>query len=143
MSTSNDLVLAKAADIIRRHEGVRRLPYEDTLGVLTIGVGRNLERGLADDEIDYLFSNDMAEAHRAASAYEYWGELNEARKVALLDMAFQLGATRLGGFVRMHARLEEGNYLAASDECLDSLYARQVPNRARTVAMMIRTGDLA
>ena len=30
-------------DLLMKHEGVRNKPYEDTVGVLTIGVGRNLD----------------------------------------------------------------------------------------------------
>jgi lysozyme len=130
-----------ARAMIREHEGVRRLVYEDTLGVLTIGVGRNLERGLSDDEIEYLFTNDLREAHRTAAAYPYWSGLNTVRRAALIDMAFQLGASRLSGFKRMHAFLREHNYAAAATECLASRYAQQVPRRAERVAQMIRTGE--
>lgn len=137
---SEEIKLARG--LIRDHEGVRSLPYDDTVGVLTIGVGRNLERGLSDDEIEYLFNNDLVEAHRTASAYSYWTGLNTARRVALLDMAFQLGATRLSGFVRMHDFISQGNFNAAATECLASRYAVQVPNRARRVAMILRTGEL-
>jgi hypothetical protein len=39
--------------LITRREGRRRFAYRDSLGILSIGVGRNLQdRGLADDEID-------------------------------------------------------------------------------------------
>ena len=46
-------------EIIRKAAVCRRqFPYYDTRGKLTIAVGRNLtDRGLEDDEIDYLFAN--------------------------------------------------------------------------------------
>jgi lysozyme len=129
-----------ARRMIREHEGVRRLPYEDTLGVLTVGVGRNLERGLSDDEIEYLFQNDLREALRTAETYSHWRTLNTNRRAAILDMAFQLGAARLSTFVKMHDALERRDYDAAADECLDSRYAEQVPARARKISEMLRNG---
>ena len=37
------------------HEGSRLKPYRDTVGKLTIGIGRNLDDvGLSEDEVDYL-----------------------------------------------------------------------------------------
>ena len=47
-------------DQLRIHEGVEKTVYNDSEGIPTIGVGRNLrDRGLSDDEIDYLLSNDI------------------------------------------------------------------------------------
>lgn len=131
-----------AREMIRAHEGVREFLYKDSLGIHTIGVGRNLERGLSPDEIEYLFGNDLEQAHSDASAYGYWGNLNDARKSALMDMAFQLGGPRLAGFKKMHACLEKGDYDGAALECLDSRYAAQVPARASTIAFIIRSGDM-
>jgi lysozyme len=127
-----------AEPIIRRHEGTRSKIYKDTVGVPTIGIGRNLEDpGLSDDEIEYLFANDMQRAHETASAYSYWDTLTDTRKAALIDMAFQLGPSRLAGFVNMHRALALGDYVRAAIECFDSLYAKQVPDRANEIASMI------
>jgi lysozyme len=47
-------------DLLVKHEGIRNKPYEDSVGVLTIGVGRNLDDvGLSHDEIYYLLKNDI------------------------------------------------------------------------------------
>ena len=46
---------------LRFHEGVKNHVYKDHLGIETIGVGRNLvDRGLTDEEVDFLLSNDIA-----------------------------------------------------------------------------------
>ena len=53
-------LLPASRDLVQIHEGRRQFPYYDTCGKLTIAVGRNFtDRGLADDEIDYLFANDL------------------------------------------------------------------------------------
>ena len=47
---------------LKVHEGVRDKVYLDTEGIETIGVGRNLkDKGLSEDEIDYLLQNDISE----------------------------------------------------------------------------------
>ena len=53
-------IIGASRDLVQRHEGRRQFPYYDKRGKLSIAVGRNLnDRGLADDEIDYLFANDL------------------------------------------------------------------------------------
>jgi lysozyme len=45
---------------LRRDEGVRLHPYTDTVGKLTIGVGRNLaDMGISDAEATVLLQNDI------------------------------------------------------------------------------------
>jgi lysozyme len=138
----NDRATDIARDMIREHEGYKRFPYRCTEGKITIGIGRNLEdRGLSDAEIDLLFQNDLSIARADLDRYSYFDRLDDVRQAALLDMSFQLGASRLAGFRKMHAALEAGDYATAAAECLDSRYATQVPNRARRIADMIRNGD--
>ena len=39
-------------ELLKKHEGIRSKPYKDTVGKITIGVGRNLDDvGLSNDEI--------------------------------------------------------------------------------------------
>ena len=72
-------------------------------GKLTIAVGRNLtDRGLADDEIDYLFANDLVIALQICQdLYPSFASFTPARQAALISMAFNLGKPRLAGFRRM------------------------------------------
>ena len=56
----------KLVEILKRHEGVKHLPYRDSVGVLTIGCGRNISTnkkhkglGLSIDEIEYMLQNDI------------------------------------------------------------------------------------
>ena len=40
---------------VRWHEGLVLTVYKDTLGIDTIGIGRNLEgRGISKEELDYM-----------------------------------------------------------------------------------------
>ena len=50
----------KLEALLRRHEGVRLKPYRDTVGKLTIGVGRNLDDvGITPDEATVLLRTDI------------------------------------------------------------------------------------
>ena len=129
-----------AAALIEGHEGTRSKPYNDHLGVSTIGIGRNLNNGLSHDEIQFLFHNDIREAWRAACRYTFFQSLSEPRKAAILDMVFQLGAKRFAGFKKMIRALMDERYAVAAMECLDSKYASQVPARAWRIATIIECG---
>ncbi|MGB2107678.1 MAG: hypothetical protein ACPHZ5_05850, partial [Candidatus Puniceispirillum sp.] len=58
---------------------------------------------------------------------------------ALISMAFNLGQTRLAGFRRMRAAVNDGNWSGASAEALDSYWAIQVGRRAREIAALLRS----
>lgn len=127
---------------MRFHEGVKNKVYKDHLGIETIGVGRNLvDRGLSDEEVDYLLSNDITIVENELdNGLSWWRDLDEVRQRALADLAFNMGLPRLHGFVKMLSALQRRDYHAAADELLDSKYAKQVGERSNRVAEMIRTG---
>ena len=132
----------EAEALLRRHEGVRLTPYHDSVGKLTIGVGRNLtDRGLSVDEVDYLFQNDMAIASDILDIWcAEWRQFSAARCAALLSMAFNLGGPRLSGFRKMRRALLRHDFDEAASQALDSKWASQVPRRAREIAAMIAKG---
>ena len=127
---------------MRFHEGVRNKVYKDHLGIETIGVGRNLvDRGLSDEEVDYLLTNDITIVENELdNGLSWWRDLDEVRQRALADLAFNMGLPRLHGFVKMLDALQRRDYHAAADELLDYKYAKQVGERSNRVAEMIRTG---
>ena len=46
-------------DKLVEHEGVVLTVYKDTLGIDTIGIGRNLkDRGISKEELDYMENED-------------------------------------------------------------------------------------
>ena len=132
----------KLRAMLVRQEGWRNHPYEDTMGVLSIGVGRNLDdRGLSDSEVMFLLENDIALSQTELSrTFEWFGFLNEARQDALVSMHYNLGMTTLLKFKRTLKCLSDGDFLNASEEMLDSKWADQVGDRAVELSDMIRTG---
>lgn len=129
-------------DRIQASEALRLKPYKDSEDIWTIGWGRNLEKGITKDEAWYLFANDLAEAERELNRVLPWakGKLVEARYEVLLDMCFNLGPSRLAGFAKMISALLEDDFERAAEEMLDSKWARQVGDRAKHLADVMKKG---
>lgn len=131
-----------AATYIETNEGYRQYPYEDSVGVETIGIGFNLEEGFTLEECRLILQLRMKKLGDELSyKVPAYIEVGCVRKIVLLDMVYNLGIHRLLTFKKMIAALDRGDYELAADEMLDSRYARQVKGRARRNAFMMRTGE--
>ena len=121
--------------VLSVNEGRRSTCYADSKGIPTVGVGFNLMRADARTRIEALgcdfeavLAGDLA--------------LDEARRVVLADMAFNLGGPRLAGFKKMLAAVTEEDWERAADEMMESRWYREVGHRGvRNVAVM-RSGAL-
>jgi|AraplaDrversion2_2_1032049.scaffolds.fasta_scaffold00773_63 lysozyme len=124
-------------------EGRRALVYIDTVGKLTGGVGRNLtDRPFFDDEIALMLKNDIDLAEKDLDRFiPWWRQLSEARQNVLANMCFNLGIKRLLLFVNMLDHARAGRYTEAAAEMLDSKWAKQVGDRARRLAELMRKGE--
>ena len=133
----------KLVDQLIRHEGMELKVYKDSLGIETIGVGRNLvDRGVSEKEARYLCNNDIDIVEQElGKSFPIVNNLDDVRTRVLLDMAFNVGLPRLRGFKRMWAALEDNDYGEAAKEMLDSKWARQVKTRAYTLARMMESGE--
>lgn len=124
-------------DDLIRDEGIRLTPYKDTEGVLTIGIGRNLQEGITEAEAVTLLDNDIVKHEKDLDRAEpWWRGRPECIQRALLNMCFNMGISRLGGFKKMLAALHAGDYQTAHDEALNSQWAKQVGERAVRVASL-------
>jgi len=133
-------------EMLRKHEGVETHAYVDTVGKVTIGVGRNIDKnlglGLSAAEIDYLLANDLQRVEAELSqTFEWYDSLNDARKDAMMDICFNLGLPRLMLFKKSLAAMSNRHYEIAAVELLDSRWAVQVGQRAITISEIIRTGE--
>lgn len=129
-------------DLIR-HEGLRLFPYRDSRGLLTIGVGRNIEhRGISREEALYLLDNDIRDhTDELLARFPVVATLHTYRRDVLINMAFNMGIPALSGFKRMWSAIQSGDYRKASDEMLDSQWALQVGDRAGELANIMMDGD--
>lgn len=136
------MYIGKAAQLIKKHEGLRLKPYKCTAGKLTIGYGRNLDdNGITGSEAEALLYNDIQNCYAECVKFPFWNTLNEARQTVLLDMCYNLGISRLKGFKKMLAALGRGEYETASKEMLDSKWAFDVKKRATELAEIMKTGE--
>lgn len=134
-----------AVDIIKIHEGFRSHPYKCPAGKLTIGYGRNIEdNGIDKNEAEQLLHRDIVTAQKdlytLADLFNFDDKLSgfsSVRKAAFLDFIFNLGVHRAKNFKKMWHAVAKGDWKEASVQLLDSRYASQVGDRARTLAYMI------
>ncbi len=132
---------ALLAELIR-DEGERLKPYRDTVGKLTLGVGRNLDDvGITQEESRFLLVNDVARVERDLDrALPWWRSLDEVRQRVLANMAFNMGIAGLLGFKRTLSLIQAGSYTEAAAAMAESLWHRQVGQRAVRLETMMRDG---
>ena len=125
-------------------EGVEYEIYKDHLGYPTFGVGHLVletdpEHGqevgtpVSEDRVKECFEKDLDTAISECNAlYEdgVFGDLPGEVQEILVNMMFNMGRTRLSKFKKMHAAILEGDWKTAAKEGRDSLWYRQVTNRA-------------
>lgn len=130
-------------DLLVRHEGLRLKPYRDTVGKLTIGVGRNLDDvGISREEAMVLLDNDVARTIvQARQSLEWFDRLDAVRKVVVASMVFNLGIMGFLQFQRMIAAIEKNDWQMAAIEMLESKWSLQVGHRATELAYMMKTGE--
>lgn len=133
----------KLAEQLKKHEGLRLKPYKDTVGKLTLGIGRNLEdKGITEQEALFMLNNDVDYFYKKLTKELPWVKnLDDARQNVLVNMAFNLGINGLLGFKNMLSCIVNMNFTGAAEEMLNSKWARQVGNRSVELAEQMRTGE--
>lgn len=124
-----------------KHEGFVETPYQDTLGIWTVGVGRNLSRPMADHEIMYLLKSDIETCEEELSRNLSWfNDLDQVRRDCMINLCFNMGYPRLSSFNNALSEMAKGNFELAADHFLDSRWRTQVGKRAEEICHMIKTG---
>ena len=110
-------------EMLKRHEGEvvtngRHLIYKCSAGHWTIGIGRNVDvnggLGLSDKEVDFLLEQDIERVIKELSTeYDWFNDLDDVRKDAMIDISFNLGATKLRKFVLALDAMEQADYKTA------------------------------
>jgi len=145
-------------DMIAQNEGVKPNVYKDSKGNRTIGIGFNLEdkanrkflkeqgininelfngRELNDKEIKTLYNQSLSQAYTDARKFDpKFDKRPEGVKMALTDMSFNLGLTKLNEFEKMKEALQKDDYRTAAVEAQDSDWFKQMKTRGpRTVSL--------
>lgn len=136
----------KLVEELKHDEGLMFHAYKDSLGYLTIGIGRLIDKrkggGITESEANYLLENDIDKITRSLQhKFIYYQRLDGTRQRALCNMCFQLGLDGLLGFKKMLTAIDKEDWDEAYIQALDSKWARQTPVRAKRIAGMILRGD--
>lgn len=126
---------------IKKYEGLELVLYKDTADKFTIGWGRNIQdNGINLHEAQLMFDNDYARVIKNLESFDWYLALPLHVQYALQNMCFNLGINRLLTFKKMKVALIEQDYTKAALEALDSKWAKQVGQRAKDIALMMREG---
>ncbi len=135
---------------IKEHEGFVPRTYKDSLGKRTIGFGHLcVEPEQWDDDKEYtrqelerVFDKDFDEALKNAESLIGERSINFIAKQVIIEMVFQLGIGGVGKFKKMWSALDSEDYGEASFQMMDSLWAKQTPNRAEKLSQKMRSAKI-
>jgi len=123
------------------HEAFSEKPYKDTSGVWTIGYGWNLESTpMTPEAAEFVLKEQVISAVADAERYQWFHELSHNRKRVVVNMIFNLGRGGFRRFRKTIAYIDGRDYEAAAAEMLDSLWAKQVGNRANFLSGLMFSG---
>jgi len=122
-------------------EGCRLYVYPDSLGFLTIGYGRLVDRkkggGISQDEAEYLLANDVRKRDVFLAQYAWYTAQDSVRQAALADMCFN---TDLLHFPHFLGHMLVKDYPAAVGDIKDTPWHQEVGVRGDRIIVMISTG---
>lgn len=142
---------------LKQDEGLRLKPYQDTLGVKTVGYGRAITNNplppdvsatlkkfgcITQAQAEEMLRDDVAKVIAKCQSAPWWDAVKDdnVRANVLLNMAFNIGFAGLMQFRKMLGAVAIKNWDYAAKEGLDSTWALQVPNRARRLMHELKTG---
>ena len=126
-------------DDIKKHEGFRSRVYQCTEGYDTIGYGFAIKDLDIEEDIGEMILIRKLEKlqKRIASTFGWFFNSPEDVKDVVTNMCYQLGVSGFSKFKKTIYLLETEQYHEASIEMLDSLWAKQTPNRAKELSEIL------
>lgn len=141
------------ASLIRGHEGTRECVYKDSVGLLTIGCGWNLESGeapaiaqafnlnleslkngtecLSTTQIDDVYDYQLSKVLRQLQGvFPDWATMPDNAQAVCADLCFNLGIAGFNKFLKFIQCVKNGDWPGAVNQLVDSHWYTQVPNRA-------------
>ena len=126
-------------EAVKKEEGFRLETYRGTEGHLTGGYGHKMLK----DEVAptthqgwlEIFERDFARAVTGAEdLLMLCPNIKQTARNIVVEMVYQMGAYGVSKFKGMLKALQDEDYKTASVEMLDSLWAKQTPNRANRMS---------
>ena len=132
---------------IKEHEGFRDQVYKDSLGFATIGYGHLVldtdhfieGQSYPKEHLEKVFDGDFDTACSNANQLIKDLPLHHQAKCVIIEMVFQLGIGGVSKFKNMWRALKKNDYQIASEEMLDSKWAKQTPKRAEELSSVMKS----
>lgn len=146
--------MSKIIDILNYEEGFRAKPYIDSEGYPTVGTGFligpkgaalsnyqfTLPKAASDAWLDEIVKARKDAMNKSGVILNAMRSCNDARADVLISMAYQMGINGLAGFKNTLSMIADKNFDGAAAGMMNSLWARQTPNRAKRHAEVMRSG---
>ena len=143
--------IEKLREEIAEDEGCKYEVYLDHLGLPTFGIGHLVldsdpEYGepsgtaVSEDRVNECFSKDVKVVlSECTLLYPDFDILPEEVQLIIANMMFNMGRPRLSKFKGMKAGIDARDWQQAADEMVDSVWYRQVTNRAERLVQRMRS----
>jgi lysozyme len=134
-------------------EGCINEVYLDHLGYPTFGIGHLIKdtdpeygckvgEKISAERVAEAFEDDIQITYNdCLRLYSDFDMLPTEVQLIIANMMYNLGATRLGKFKGMKAAVDSRDWQKAADEMIDSLWYKQVTNRANRLVDRMRALD--
>tara|TARA_B100000424_G_scaffold184289_1_gene142894 strand:- start:145 stop:588 length:444 start_codon:yes stop_codon:yes gene_type:complete len=142
--------IEKLREELKRDEGCVHSVYLDHLNLKTVGIGHLLTEWdeeydkpvgteVSEERVNELFAKDIdVTIEECKVLYEHFDDLPEEAQRIIANMMFNLGRPRLSKFKKMREAVMDANWIEAAIQMEDSLWAKQVPNRAERLCERMR-----
>ena len=132
-------------------EGIVNEVYLDHLGYATLGIGhlitdKDPEQGCAvgtpvsEERVTEAFQSDLdISIAECTVLFDLWDTYPEEVQEILVNMMFNLGRPRLSKFKNFKKAVDAGDWVKAGIEGRDSLWWKQVGNRAERLMVRIES----
>ena len=142
--------LEKLREELKQDEGCEYKIYNDNLGYATFGIGhlvteddpehgKSLGTEISENRVIEAFESDVKVVIEDCKIlYYYFHNLPEEVQRIVANMMFNMGRTRLSKFKGMKSGVNRRDWNAAADEMVDSVWYRQVTNRANRLVERMR-----
>tara|TARA_R100001163_G_scaffold24778_1_gene20494 strand:- start:558 stop:983 length:426 start_codon:yes stop_codon:yes gene_type:complete len=130
---------------IARHEGYEPKVYKCSNGFDTIGYGFAIKDLVMDREVaDLILDGKINNIIKSIGNHDDWSEWffekPKAIQEVLINMIFQIGFSGVRKFRKTIQYIKDDNFLKASEEMLDSKWAKSdSPNRAKELSEIVKS----
>ena len=135
---------------LEEDEGIKFEVYKDHLGYTTFGIGHLIRESdeeygkpvgysIEKSRVIEVFENDMQSViSDCNSLYDDFEELPEEAQHIIANMMFNMGLSRMRQFKGMKKGVDAREWDSAADEMVDSVWYKQVTNRAERLVKRMR-----